>query len=138
MRQCAFAWVYSFGFNMCVSLSLLNSRRDLPHCLSLKSLAEEVLNCPLDKSPHVRCSNWEAEELTQDQVCLPLQPSVLGEKATFLVEKRHYNRKIQAFFKVLPQNLMCGCGLKLDSRLCLAFCIFLLFHEDNFLLFWDS
>ncbi|NXK75641.1 EXD2 protein, partial [Amazona guildingii] len=41
---------------------------DLPHCLSLKSLAEEVLNCPLDKSPHVRCSNWEAEELTQDQV----------------------------------------------------------------------
>ncbi|XP_061319254.1 exonuclease 3'-5' domain-containing protein 2 isoform X3 [Pezoporus flaviventris] len=42
--------------------------KDLPHCLSLKSLAEEVLNCPLDKSPHVRCSNWEAEELTQDQV----------------------------------------------------------------------
>ncbi|XP_061198486.1 exonuclease 3'-5' domain-containing protein 2 isoform X3 [Neopsephotus bourkii] len=42
--------------------------KDLPHCLSLKSLAEEVLNCPLDKSPHVRCSNWEAEELTPDQV----------------------------------------------------------------------
>ncbi|XP_065542823.1 exonuclease 3'-5' domain-containing protein 2 isoform X1 [Lathamus discolor] len=42
--------------------------KDPPHCLSLKSLAEEVLNCPLDKSPHVRCSNWEAEELTQDQV----------------------------------------------------------------------
>ncbi|NWS75977.1 EXD2 protein, partial [Crotophaga sulcirostris] len=47
----------------------MRQRKDLLHnCLSLKSLAEEVLNCPLDKSLHVRCSNWEAEELTQDQV----------------------------------------------------------------------
>ncbi|XP_064316110.1 exonuclease 3'-5' domain-containing protein 2 isoform X1 [Phalacrocorax carbo] len=47
----------------------MRQRKDLLHsCLSLKSLAEKVLNCSLDKSPHVRCSNWEAEELTQDQV----------------------------------------------------------------------
>ncbi|NWX47063.1 EXD2 protein, partial [Steatornis caripensis] len=47
----------------------MRQRKDLLHnCLSLKSLAEKVLNCPLDKSPDVRCSNWEAEELTQDQV----------------------------------------------------------------------
>lgn len=47
----------------------MRQRKDLLHnCLSLKSLAEKVLNCPLDKSPHMRCSNWEAEELTQDQV----------------------------------------------------------------------
>ncbi|NXT25878.1 EXD2 protein, partial [Syrrhaptes paradoxus] len=47
----------------------MRQRKDLLHnCLSLKSLAEKVLNCPLDKSPHVRCSNWEAEELTRDQV----------------------------------------------------------------------
>ncbi|NXU52900.1 EXD2 protein, partial [Turnix velox] len=47
----------------------MRQRKDLLHnCLSLKSLAEKVLNCPLDKSPHVRCSNWEAEELTEDQV----------------------------------------------------------------------
>ncbi|NXU92023.1 EXD2 protein, partial [Xiphorhynchus elegans] len=47
----------------------MRQRKDLLHnCLSLKSLAEKVLNCPLDKSPHVRCSNWEAEELAQDQV----------------------------------------------------------------------
>ncbi|KAM3670171.1 exonuclease 3'-5' domain-containing protein 2 isoform 2-T8 [Ammospiza maritima maritima] len=47
----------------------MRQRKDLLHnCLSLKSLAEKVLNFPLDKSPHVRCSNWEAEELTQDQV----------------------------------------------------------------------
>ncbi|NWH61046.1 EXD2 protein, partial [Geococcyx californianus] len=47
----------------------MRQRKDLLHnCLSLKSLAEKVLNCPLDKSLHVRCSNWEAEELTQDQV----------------------------------------------------------------------
>ncbi|KAM6445055.1 exonuclease 3'-5' domain-containing protein 2 [Rhynochetos jubatus] len=47
----------------------MRQRKDLLHdSLSLKSLAEKVLNCPLDKSPRVRCSNWEAEELTQDQV----------------------------------------------------------------------
>ncbi|KAM9191554.1 exonuclease 3'-5' domain-containing protein 2 [Mergus octosetaceus] len=47
----------------------MRQRKDLLHnCLSLKSLAEKVLNCPLDKSPHMRCSNWEAEELTQHQV----------------------------------------------------------------------
>ncbi|XP_017686198.1 PREDICTED: exonuclease 3'-5' domain-containing protein 2 isoform X2 [Lepidothrix coronata] len=47
----------------------MRQRKDLLHnCLSLKSLAEKVLNCPLDKSPHVRCSNWEAEELAQDQI----------------------------------------------------------------------
>ncbi|KFP87331.1 PREDICTED: exonuclease 3'-5' domain-containing protein 2 [Acanthisitta chloris] len=47
----------------------MRQRKDLLHnCLSLKALAEKVLNCPLDKSPHVRCSNWEAEELTRDQV----------------------------------------------------------------------
>ncbi|KAJ6667219.1 hypothetical protein lerEdw1_017197 [Lerista edwardsae] len=36
--------------------------------LSLKSLAEKILNCPLDKSLRLRCSNWEAEKLTQEQV----------------------------------------------------------------------
>ncbi|NXL90751.1 EXD2 protein, partial [Alectura lathami] len=47
----------------------MRQRKDLLHnCLSLKSLAEKFLNCPLDKSPHMRCSNWEAEELTQDQI----------------------------------------------------------------------
>ncbi|XP_030415569.1 exonuclease 3'-5' domain-containing protein 2 [Gopherus evgoodei] len=47
----------------------MRQRKDLLcNGLSLKSLAENVLNCPLDKSLHLRCSNWEAEELTQDQV----------------------------------------------------------------------
>ncbi|NXN13705.1 EXD2 protein, partial [Indicator maculatus] len=47
----------------------MRQRKDLlDSCLSLRSLAEKVLNCSLDKSPHVRCSNWEAEELAQDQV----------------------------------------------------------------------
>lgn len=36
--------------------------------LSLKSLAETVLNFPLDKSLLLRCSNWDAETLTEDQV----------------------------------------------------------------------
>lgn len=38
--------------------------------LSLKSLAETVLNFPLDKSLVLRCSNWDAENLTEDQVLL--------------------------------------------------------------------
>lgn len=38
--------------------------------LSLKSLAEAVLNFPLDKSLVLRCSNWDAENLTEDQVLL--------------------------------------------------------------------
>uniref|UniRef100_A0A8C8R8R3 Exonuclease 3'-5' domain-containing protein 2 n=1 Tax=Pelusios castaneus TaxID=367368 RepID=A0A8C8R8R3_9SAUR len=47
----------------------MRQRKDLLHNgLSLKSLAENILNCPLDKSLRLRCSNWEAEELTQDQV----------------------------------------------------------------------
>jgi hypothetical protein len=36
--------------------------------LSLKSLAETILNFPLDKSLLLRCSNWDAENLTEDQV----------------------------------------------------------------------
>ncbi|XP_037688377.1 exonuclease 3'-5' domain-containing protein 2 isoform X3 [Choloepus didactylus] len=36
--------------------------------LSLKSLAETVLNFQLDKSLLLRCSNWDAENLTEDQV----------------------------------------------------------------------
>ncbi|KFP31064.1 Exonuclease 3'-5' domain-containing protein 2 [Colius striatus] len=65
--------LHDYGLQVKGSLDLRylasRQRKDLLHnCLSLKSLSETVLNCPLDKSPHVRCSNWEAEELTQDQV----------------------------------------------------------------------
>ncbi|NXP47869.1 EXD2 protein, partial [Heliornis fulica] len=65
--------LHDYGFPVKGSVDLrylaMRQRKDLlQNCLSLKSLAEKVLNCPLDKSPHVRCSNWEAEELTQDQV----------------------------------------------------------------------
>ncbi|NXV72390.1 EXD2 protein, partial [Atlantisia rogersi] len=65
--------LHDYGFPVKGSVDLrylaMRQRKDLLHnCLSLKSLAEKVLNCPLDKSPHVRCSDWEAEELTQNQV----------------------------------------------------------------------
>lgn len=36
--------------------------------LSLKSLAADLLNIPLDKSLGLRCSNWEAENLSREQV----------------------------------------------------------------------
>ena len=42
----------------------------LSNGLSLKSLSETVLNFPLDKSLLLRCSNWDAENLTEDQVLL--------------------------------------------------------------------
>ncbi|XP_064421278.1 exonuclease 3'-5' domain-containing protein 2 [Latimeria chalumnae] len=47
----------------------MRQRRDLFHCgLSLKLLAQEVLNFSLDKSLRLRCSDWEVEELSQEQV----------------------------------------------------------------------
>ncbi|NXR14161.1 EXD2 protein, partial [Semnornis frantzii] len=65
--------IHDYGLPVKGSMDLrylaMRQRKDLlDSCLSLKSLAEKVLNCSLDKSPHVRCSNWEAEELTQDQI----------------------------------------------------------------------
>lgn len=36
--------------------------------LSLKSLAADLLNVCLDKSQELRCSDWEADQLTLEQV----------------------------------------------------------------------
>lgn len=55
----------------------------LSNGLSLKSLAETVLNFPLDKSLLLRCSNWDAENLTEDQV---LVIRVVEEKESLLVK----------------------------------------------------
>ncbi|XP_067895702.1 exonuclease 3'-5' domain-containing protein 2 isoform X2 [Heterodontus francisci] len=41
--------------------------------LSLKSLAQDILNFTLDKSLHLRCSNWEADKLTNEQVTYAAQ-----------------------------------------------------------------
>lgn len=38
--------------------------------LSLKSLAADLLNVCLDKSVELRCSDWEAAQLSPDQVLL--------------------------------------------------------------------
>lgn len=40
--------------------------------LSLKSLAADLLNVSLDKSLELRCSDWEADELTMEQVAILL------------------------------------------------------------------
>lgn len=58
-------------------------RRLLLHCrdtkvnngLSLKSLAADLLNVCLDKSLELRCSDWEADQLTLEQVLSPLLSS---------------------------------------------------------------
>ncbi|KAM7159144.1 exonuclease 3'-5' domain-containing protein 2 [Molossus nigricans] len=55
----------------CLDLRYLAMRQRnnlLCNGLSLKSLAETVLNFSLDKSLVLRCSNWDAEDLTEDQV----------------------------------------------------------------------
>lgn len=38
--------------------------------LSLKFLAADLLNVSLDKSLELRCSDWEADELTLEQVAI--------------------------------------------------------------------
>ncbi|MBN3270905.1 EXD2 protein, partial [Polyodon spathula] len=62
---------YGITVNCTVDLRYLamRQRRTLIHNgLSLKSLAQDILNLSLDKSLQLRCSNWEAEELSQEQV----------------------------------------------------------------------
>lgn len=57
----------------CLDLRYLAMRQRnnlLSNGLSLKSLSETVLNFPLDKSLLLRCSNWDAENLSEDQVLL--------------------------------------------------------------------
>ncbi|KAM4691044.1 exonuclease 3'-5' domain-containing protein 2 [Rhinophrynus dorsalis] len=47
----------------------MRQRRDVfQNALSLKSLSETILSFPLDKSFQLRCSNWDADEFTHDQV----------------------------------------------------------------------
>lgn len=42
----------------------------LSNGLSLKSLAADLLNVSMDKSLKLRCSDWEADQLTLEQVLL--------------------------------------------------------------------
>ncbi|XP_054828778.1 exonuclease 3'-5' domain-containing protein 2 isoform X2 [Eublepharis macularius] len=49
-------------------LAMRQSKSLPPSGLSLKSLAEQFLNYSLDKSLHLRCSNWESEQLTKEQI----------------------------------------------------------------------
>ena len=37
--------------------------------IGLKGMAEKVLQVTLNKSYHLRCSDWEADELNEAQVC---------------------------------------------------------------------
>ena len=42
--------------------------------LSLKSLAADLLSVSLDKSLELRCSDWEADRLTLEQVVIAAPP----------------------------------------------------------------
>lgn len=44
--------------------------------LSLKSLAADLLNVCLDKSLELRCSDWEANQLTLEQVVVMISSQV--------------------------------------------------------------
>ncbi|XP_032402181.1 exonuclease 3'-5' domain-containing protein 2 isoform X1 [Xiphophorus hellerii] len=48
-------------------LALRERRSSVSNGLSLKSLAVDLLNVPLDKSLELRCSDWEADQLTPEQ-----------------------------------------------------------------------
>ncbi|KAJ8289638.1 hypothetical protein GJAV_G00003600 [Gymnothorax javanicus] len=54
-------------------LALRQRRAVLNNGLSLKSLAADLLNIPLDKSLELRCSDWEADCLTSEQVTYAAQ-----------------------------------------------------------------
>uniref|UniRef100_A0A3P9LS13 Exonuclease 3'-5' domain-containing protein 2 n=1 Tax=Oryzias latipes TaxID=8090 RepID=A0A3P9LS13_ORYLA len=49
-------------------LAMRQRRTAADNGLSLKSLAADLLNFSLDKSPELRCSDWEADQLTLNQV----------------------------------------------------------------------
>ncbi|XP_036811288.1 exonuclease 3'-5' domain-containing protein 2 [Oncorhynchus mykiss] len=49
-------------------LALRQRKVVLNNGLSLKSLAADLLNVSLDKSLALRCSNWEADQLTPEQI----------------------------------------------------------------------
>ncbi|KAM9465756.1 exonuclease 3'-5' domain-containing protein 2 isoform 3-T10 [Clarias gariepinus] len=49
-------------------LALRQRHAVLNNGLSLKSLAADLLNVTLDKSLELRCSNWEAENLSEEQM----------------------------------------------------------------------
>ncbi|XP_042186301.1 exonuclease 3'-5' domain-containing protein 2 [Oncorhynchus tshawytscha] len=49
-------------------LALRQRKVVLNNGLSLKSLAADLLNVSLDKSMALRCSNWEADQLTPEQI----------------------------------------------------------------------
>ncbi|XP_015253009.1 PREDICTED: exonuclease 3'-5' domain-containing protein 2 isoform X1 [Cyprinodon variegatus] len=49
-------------------MALRQRRSSVSNGLSLKSLAADLLNVSLDKSLEVRCSDWEADQLTLEQM----------------------------------------------------------------------
>ncbi|XP_018582846.1 exonuclease 3'-5' domain-containing protein 2 isoform X1 [Scleropages formosus] len=62
---------YGLSLGCTVDLRYLVIRQrqmGLSNGLSLKSLAADLLNVPLDKSLELRCSDWEADKLTLEQV----------------------------------------------------------------------
>lgn len=50
-------------------LALRQKKTTLNNGLSLKSLAADLMNITLDKSLELRCSDWEADTLTPEQMC---------------------------------------------------------------------
>ncbi|NP_001083214.2 exonuclease 3'-5' domain containing 2 [Xenopus laevis] len=77
---------YGLSVKGCVDIRYLamRHRRDiLQNTLSLKSLSETILSFPLDKSFQLRCSNWDVEELTQDQAKVSsIQPDMQTRSRT--------------------------------------------------------
>ncbi|XP_028677278.1 exonuclease 3'-5' domain-containing protein 2 isoform X1 [Erpetoichthys calabaricus] len=49
-------------------LAIRHSRSLIHNGLSLKTLSEDILNFSLNKSLNLRCSNWEADQLSQEQI----------------------------------------------------------------------
>lgn len=67
-RSCRSSWLWMRFQSRHLSLIPTSRRSSVSNGLSLKSLAADLLNVPLDKSVELRCSDWEADQLTLEQV----------------------------------------------------------------------
>ncbi|KAF7652073.1 hypothetical protein LDENG_00101740 [Lucifuga dentata] len=71
-------------------LALRQRQAAVNNGLSLKSLAADLLNVSLDKSPELRCSDWEADQLTLEQMTYAARDAQVSIALFFRLLDRHF------------------------------------------------
>uniref|UniRef100_A0A3P8VIV9 Exonuclease 3'-5' domain-containing protein 2 n=2 Tax=Cynoglossus semilaevis TaxID=244447 RepID=A0A3P8VIV9_CYNSE len=79
-------------------LALRERQATVSNGLSLKSLAADLLNISLDKSLELRCSDWEADELTMEQMTYAARDAQVSVALFFhLLGFQHESRPSSSF-----------------------------------------